>query len=161
NDLHRLLYCLPAPLKIPYAVQEAFQPAMNKTTISVFSRLVFAFGFAAVPLLAQKIEHPLDPLSFQEYWTVLEVLRDAGHLNAETRFSMINLREPPKSLVWGWSKGQDFPREAFAVVRQGTEAFEAVADLKQQKVVSWTKLDGVQPNWLREELGAMGKEVKK
>jgi len=134
---------------------------MNKTTISVFSRLVFAFGFAAVPLLAQKIEHPLDPLSFQEYWTVLEVLRDAGHLNAETRFSMINLREPPKSLVWGWSKGQDFPREAFAVVRQGTEAFEAVADLKQRKVVSWTKLDGVQPNWLREELGAMDKEVKK
>ena len=32
------------------------------------------------------------------------------------------------------------------------EAFEAVADLKQRKLVSWKKLNGVQPNWLRDEL---------
>src|SRR6266568_9686171 len=29
------------------------------------------------------------------------------------------------------------------------------------RLVSWTKLEGVQPNWLREELKAMEKEVKK
>ena len=88
-------------------------------------------------------------------------MRDAGRLNEETRFSIVNLRQPPKDLTWGWSKGQDFPREAFAVVRQGAEAFEAVTDLKQRRLVSWTKLEGVQPNWLREELKAMEKEVKK
>jgi primary-amine oxidase len=140
---------------------------MNKATISsgvrpknVIGGLLLAL-LAVLPLAAQKVEHPLDPLSFQEYWTVLEVLRDAGHLNEETRFSIVNLREPPKDVVWGWSQGKDFPREAFGVVRQGVEAHEAIVDLKQRRLVSWTKLDGVQPNWLEEEFRAMEKEVKK
>ncbi len=123
--------------------------------------LWFVCWAAGTPLTAQKVEHPLDPLNFQEYWTVLEVLRDAGHLNEETRFSIVNLREPTKELVWSWSQGKDFPRQAGAVVRQGPDSFEAVVDLKQRRVVSWTKLEGVQPNWLREEFKAMEKEVKK
>jgi Cu2+-containing amine oxidase len=95
----------------------------------------------SIPAAAQKVEHPLDPLTFQEYWTVLEVLRNAGHLNDETRFSIVNLHEPPKDLVWSWVQGQDFPRDAFAVVRQGADAYEALVDLKQRRVVSgrnWT-----------------------
>lgn len=113
------------------------------------------------PLAAQKVEHPLDPLTFQEYWTVLEVLRDAGHMNDETLFSIVNLHEPPKDLVWAWTPGAAIPREAFALVRQGADTFETVVDLKQRRVVSWKKLDGAQPNWLREEFGSMEKEVKK
>jgi len=120
-----------------------------------------AFAYAANPLAAQKIEHPLDSLTFQEYWTVLEVLRDAGHVNEETRFSIVNLHEPPKDLVWAWSPGRDYPREAFALVRQGEDTFETVVDLKERGVVSWKKLEGAQPNWLREEFRAMDKEVKK
>lgn len=49
---------------------------------SLFVGLYLAFAGTAIPLAAQKIEHPLDPLTFQEYWTVLEVLRDAGHVNS-------------------------------------------------------------------------------
>jgi primary-amine oxidase len=113
------------------------------------------------PLAAQTVAHPLDPLSFQEYWAVLETLKDAGRLNDETRFSIVNLHQPAKALVWNWSPGQEFPREAFAVVRQGAEAFEAVVDLKQRRIASWKKLDGVQPNWLGQEYRAMGGEVKK
>lgn len=109
---------------------------------------------------AQKVEHPLDPLSFQEHWSVLEVLRAAGHLNAETRFSIINLREPSKDLVWEWSKGKTFPRQAFAVVRKGPDTFEAVVDVASGRLVSWTQLRDVQPNWLGEEYGALQKEVK-
>ena len=41
-------------------------------------------------------QHPLDPLSWQEYWTVLEVLQEADHLDGKTRFSMVNLKEPPR-----------------------------------------------------------------
>jgi primary-amine oxidase len=110
---------------------------------------------------AQAVEHPLDPLTFQEYWTVLGVLRDGGHLNDETRFSIVNLRQPPKDAVWRWSAGSRFPREAFALVRQGNDAFEAVVDLEKRGVVSWKKLEGVQPNWLGQEYGAMAREVKK
>ena len=126
----------------------------------VIAVLLLAFGIS-IPLAAQKVEHPLDPLNYQEYWTVLEVLRAAGHLNEETRFSIVNLHQPPKDFVWSWSQGKDFPREAFAVVRQGADSYETVVDLKQRRVVSWTKLQGVQPNWLREEFTAMEKEVRK
>ena len=127
----------------------------------VIAPLWFICCVVSVPVAAQKVEHPLDPLSFQEHWAVLEVLRDAGRLNEETRFSIVNLHQPAKDLVWSWSPGKDFPREAFAVVRQGADAFETIVDLKQRRVVSWTKLDGVQPNWLAEEYKGMEKEVKK
>ncbi len=128
--------------------------------IRLIAGLWLAFAIS-IPLAAQKVEHPLDPLNYQEYWTVLEVLRAAGHLNEETRFSIVNLHQPPKDFVWSWSQGKDFLREAFAVVRQGADAYETVVDLKQRRVVSWTKLEGVQPNWLREEFTAMDKEIRK
>lgn len=140
---------------------------MNEATFSTSSRraslvgrLSFILWLAAAPVGAQKVEHPLDPLSFQEYWAVLEVLRDAGHMNAETRFSIVNLHEPDKDMVWGWSKGKDFPREASAIVRQGADAYEALVDVKQRRLISWTQLRDVQPNWLEEEFKAMEKEVK-
>lgn len=123
--------------------------------------LSLAVWLIAQPLAAQKVEHPLDPLSFQEYWAVLEVLRDAGRLDAETRFSIVNLREPAKTLVWEWSKGKEFPREAFALVRKGPDTFEAVVDLVRRRVLSWTPLKDAQPNWLEEEFKAMEKDVKK
>src|SRR5262245_26995047 len=78
------------------------------------------FGWCLVawvlPLCAAT--HPLDPLTFDEYWTVLEVLRDGGRLNDETRFPIVSLKEPPKDLVWAWQEGKGFPREAVAIIRQ-------------------------------------------
>jgi primary-amine oxidase len=120
----------------------------------------FALFVAGTPAAAQNVQHPLDPLSFQEYWTVLEALREAGRVNAETRFSIVNLRQPDKNMVWTWSKGQGFPRHAFAVVRQGADAYEALVDANARRLISWTRLEGVQPNWLDEEFRAMDKEVK-
>jgi primary-amine oxidase len=131
-----------------------FRPAM------LIARLCLAFALAALPLAAQKVEHPLDPLNFQEFWTVLEILRDAGHLDDETRLSIVNLREPPKDLVWNWTPGNSFPREAAAVVRQGAETHEALVDVKNRKLLAWNKVADAQPNWLDEEFKAMEKEVK-
>ena len=65
---------------------------------------------AGLPLYAQKVQHPLDPLNFQEYWTVLEVLDESGHVDEDTRFSLINLIPPSKDLVWNWKKGDEYPR---------------------------------------------------
>ncbi|MBI3049627.1 MAG: tyramine oxidase [Acidobacteria bacterium] len=127
---------------------------------SLFAGLALALSVAVTPVAAQNVQHPLDPLSFQEYWAVLEVLQDTGHLNAETRFSIVNLRQPDKDMVWNWARGRDFPRQAFAVVRQGADAYEAVVDVRQRRLVSWTRLEGVQPNWLDEEFRLMEKEVK-
>jgi primary-amine oxidase len=113
------------------------------------------------PLAAQSVEHPLDPLSFREYWTILEVLQENGHVNADTRFSNVALREPPKELVWRWSKGSSFPRQAAAIVRQGPDTHEAIIDVSGRRLVSWTPLSDIQPNWLDEEYRAMTAEVKK
>lgn len=121
---------------------------------------LFACFVANLPVSAQNVEHPLDPLTAQEYLTVLDVLRNSGHLDSETRFSIVTLREPLKAVVWDWSPGKDFPREAFAVVRQGAVTQEAVVDLKQRKLTSWTELKNAQPNPLMEELEAMVNEVK-
>jgi primary-amine oxidase len=123
--------------------------------------LALAFWLLATPVAAQKVEHPLDPLSFQEYWTVLETLRDAGRLDDETRFSIVSLREPAKTMVWSWTKGTAFSREAFALVRKGADTFEAVVDVAQRRLVSWTQLRDAQPNWLNAEYQAMGQEIKK
>src|SRR5688572_10446944 len=109
--------------------------------------LSLAFWLVTSPLAAQSVEHPLDPLSFREYWAVLEVLQEAGHVNADTRFSIVNLREPPKEFVWSWSKGASFPRQASAVVRRGRETYEAIVDVTGRRLLSWTQLRDVQPNW--------------
>ena len=116
--------------------------------------LLLSLAAAATPALPQAVQHPLDPLSWEEYWTTLEVLRDAGHLDHETRLSQLRLREPDKATVWRWQRGDAIARSSFAVVRQGSEAHEAVVDLRSREVVSWTKLDGLHPNWLLEEFGA-------
>ena len=117
---------------------------------------------ATTPLTAasQTAEYPLDPMTWSEHWTVLEVLRDNGHLDGETRFSMVNLREPAKQSVLEWKQGQTFSRRAFALVRQQKQTFEAVIDLDKRKVVSFNEMKGVQANWLSEEYDAMTDIVK-
>jgi primary-amine oxidase len=104
--------------------------------------------------------NPLDPMTWSEHWTVLEVLRDNGHLDADTRFSMVNLKDSPKQAVLEWKQGQASTRRAFALVRQETQTFEAVIDLNNKKMLSWNELEGVQPNWLEEEFDAMTDIVK-
>jgi len=99
-------------------------------------------------------------MTWGEHWTVLEVLRDNGHLDADTRFSMVNLREASKTAMLEWKQGQASPRRAFALVRQKTRTFEAVVDLNNKKMISWDELEGVQANWLKEEFDAMTDIVK-
>jgi Cu2+-containing amine oxidase len=36
-------------------------------------------------------------------------------------------------------------REAFVMVKQGTRTIEAVVDVNNKKLVSWTEIKGVQP----------------
>jgi Cu2+-containing amine oxidase len=108
------------------------KPRVNRRVVSAWP----AMCLLALSLSAAPVQYPLDPLSFEEYWTVLEVLRDAGHLNEETRFPIISLKEPPKELVWAWREEKGFPREAVAIVRQGPKTHEVVIDLRQGKELS-------------------------
>ena len=104
---------------------------------------------------AYAADHPLDPLSYQEIWRALELIRDAGHMDRETRFSQLTLREPPKREVQAWLPGDAMPRKAYAVVRQGNDAFEAIVDLAGDRVAAWSPLEGVQPNWTGDDFEAV------
>ena len=131
---------------------------MNNLKIASLLALLTVVSFARA---SQDGQHQLDPMTWQEHWTVLEVLRDNGHLDAGTRFSMVNLREPPKQTVLEWKQGQAFTRRAFALVQQKKkQTFEAVIDLNKRKLVPWQELEGMQPNWLAEEYESMADTVK-
>ena len=97
------------------------------------------------------IPHPLDPLTADEYAQTTALLRAAGYLDDASRFSTVDLRDPAKASVMAWRPGDDFQRAAFAVVKQGSQTFEALVDLSNESVVSWTEIEGVQPSLLTEE----------
>ena len=108
--------------------------------------LLFLMLTSPLTAASQTVEYPLDPMTWSEHWTVLEVLRDNGHLDGDTRFSMVNLREPAKQSVLEWKQGQTFSRQAFALVRQQKQTFEAVIDLDKREVGE--RIAGT-ANWLQ------------
>ena len=106
-------------------------------------------GNAAIP-------HPLDPLTADEYVQTVELLRAAGHVDDASRFSSLDLHDPPKTGVLAWRPGDDVTRASFAVVKQGPRTFEALVDLSNASVDSWTEIEGVQSSLLLEEFVGVG-----
>lgn len=133
---------------------------MTQSRTACLILLLAALTPAAASGAAKNDGHPLDPMTWQEHWAVLEVLRDNGHLDGDTRFSMVHLHEEPKESVLAWKPGQSIGRHAFAVVRQGSRSFEAVVDLRARKLASWKELEGVQPTWLGEEFEYVNEIVR-
>lgn len=101
---------------------------------------------------AAALAHPMDPLTTEEYTETLQILQADGLIDENSRFPMITLREMPKAAVLAWQPGDEITREAFVVVKQGEQTFEAVIDLTQGKVASWDEIPGVQPSLLFEEV---------
>lgn len=118
----------------------------------------------ASPVFAQA-RHPLDPLSWEEHWVILEVLHAAGHYNDSTGIALVTLDEPPKAPVWAWRSDEPsappVPRHARAVVKQQARTFEAVIDVVAERLVSWEEQPGAQANWLDSDFGTAIDEVKK
>lgn len=96
---------------------------------------------SARPLAAQPT-HPLDALSSAEHWRVRETLRAAGKLTEGLRFASLDLREPAKPDVLVWRSGGAFRREALAVLTEGTHTYEAVVDVAEGRLVSWSEVKG-------------------
>jgi len=95
--------------------------------------------------------HPLDPLSWQEQWAVLEVLVAAGKLDADTSFNRIALKPPAKDRVWSFKPGMAIPRQAEVYGRQGNQVFEAVVDLDRKNVAAWKEVSGEHAPWLEQD----------
>ena len=134
-------------------------PRRRRTGVTHLLRLPVLFLLAGPltlglrPAQAQQARHPLDPLTWDEHWIVLDALDAAGHLTDSTSFSLVTLQPPEKELVRGWRPGAPIPRAAFAIVREGRSTFEAVIDLQAEAVREWRQVAGVQPNSLEAEYG--------
>lgn len=92
--------------------------------------------------------HPLDPLTASELGIAVNVLREKGHWDENTRFPMMTLHEPVKTEVLRWQSGQSLPRRAFLVVKKERKLFEAVVDVQKRTVDAWEEIEGVQPGIL-------------
>jgi primary-amine oxidase len=111
------------------------------------------FLFISANLFSQstvmQFRHPLDPLDTNEIKIVKQVLLNENKVrnDSSSLYSIINLLEPPKSEVLAYKPGDDFRREAFAYVYDypANALGKAVIDLKQQKLLSFEKIEGKQP----------------
>ena len=133
---------------------------MNRFVRHSFLAVIVAAPLALVLSAAEAARHPLDALTFQEYWTVFETMKASGKLDANSRFAGINLHEPPKSEVLNWKPGSPFRREALAIVKQGRRTFEAVVDVSGRKIVSWKEIPGVEPVLIADETEGVTERLK-
>lgn len=124
---------------------------MNPRLLFLAGWLLLCSSLSFAQLL--NFAHPLDPLTKEEIALTAQVLKDSGKTTAASRFSIINLHEPPKAEVANFQPGASFRREAFAVVyeRASNKTFEAIVDLRAQTVLSWKARPGAQPTALFEE----------
>ena len=98
-------------------------------------------------------QHPLEPLTADEFRQVAATLRrDAGVTDA-FRFAAIELVEPPKADVLSWQPGDPFDRRALTVLwdRGTSRTFEAVVDLPADAVLCFAHVPGVTPNFTVDE----------
>jgi primary-amine oxidase len=98
-------------------------------------------------------QHPLEPLSADEFrQTAAAVRRDSGATESY-RFASIELKEPPKADVKAWRPGDDLPRKSFAVLwdRADNGAYEATVDLTADRVESFVHVPDACPNFTVDE----------
>ena len=88
----------------------------------------------------------LDPLTADEIQTTFKVIERSKALASGTFFPIVKLDEPAKAQA-GWEPRKPFARRAFANVfdSRANALYEAVVDLKTEKLVSWTPRPGQQP----------------
>jgi primary-amine oxidase len=115
-----------------------------------FRRIHFLAFSILLALAAQSVvgqaRHPLDSLSAEEIKVAAKVLSASPQFPEGALFSTIVLKEPLKSAVLNYKPGAQFSRQAFAVIldRKRNRTFEAVVDLKQERLV-WHEAKGIQP----------------
>ena len=116
-------------------------------SIAVFAAFIF------IPAPASS--HPLDGLTGAEIQRVGEILRNTGVANDRTLYPLIELIEPPKDEVLGWSEGDPEPRRALVHLSGDTGFRTAIVDIAGGAVEAVSPAGG-QPMVLFEEfLGAM------
>ena len=107
-------------------------------------------------------KHPLEPLDADEFRLTARTLRSERDLSDSWRFASIELKEPAKAEVRAWRPGDPVPRMSLAVVwnRADNQTYEGVVDLTGERVVSWTHIEGVTPNFTVDEFHEVDEAMK-
>src|SRR5262249_40478958 len=96
------------------------------------------------------VKHPLEPLTEDEVRLAVSLLKDAGKVNATTRFVSVSLKEPPKAAVYN---GTESERQAFGGLfdNAANSAYEATLSLTGRKLLNWKHVPGAQPTMTIDE----------
>ena len=97
--------------------------------------------------------HPLDPLGSDEFRQTAAILRRDAGVTDRWRFAAIELVEPSKAVVRGFSAGDPITRHSRVVCfdRDSGDVYIGVVSLSQDSVVSFDHQPGVQPNMTLDE----------
>src|SRR5215467_10349305 len=124
--------------------------------------LVAAMWLCAPLLIAQsQPKHPLDALTTQEYWSVYDVLRDSGKMDADTVTHSVLLHEPAKDKVLAWKSGDPIFREAEVILLRKGLTIEALVDVANHKLEFWKERRDVQAPVDVGEFHALEEAIKK
>jgi len=107
--------------------------------------------------------HPLSPLTAGDITQAVAIIRREQHPAGDLRFPVVTLQEPTKEELQRFAQGEKIPRRIFAVVldRNTQRSFEAIVDLRQQKLTQWNALPNVQPIVLSNEYIEVADIVRK
>src|SRR5262245_58599598 len=83
------------------------------------------------------LSHPLDGLSTAEISAVVQILKADGKTDADSRFPLIELKEPAKDAVLKWKDGDPEDRRAVVNVKTGKGVFKGEVDITTKKVLAW------------------------
>lgn len=110
----------------------------------------------------QPISHPLSPLSAAEITTAVALIKQAQPLSERAGFVNVSLQEPEKEAVLNFKAGDPILRAAFVVVFEPAQnmTYEAIVNLNEAKVSSWTEVPGVQPALLDEDYEVLDELAK-
>lgn len=128
---------------------------------SCLAGLFMALLAASAPAQSRAPQHPLEALTFQEYWTVRDVLRDNGKIDEDTLIPGVLLHEPPKDRVLAWKPGDPMFRVADAILLRKGLTMEARVDITGRKLLSWKERPDVYAPESEAELRETGEAIKK
>jgi len=123
---------------------------MKKSRLKIlFQAIILSVSLLSLEAISQTAgaKHPLDSLSADEIASAVKILQAAPNFPKTALFSTVQVNEPPKSEVLNFKTGATFRREAFVIVldREKNKTYEAIVDLRANRVISWKEIPGVQP----------------
>lgn len=93
------------------------------------------------------LPHPFDPLSNTEIEKAVQVVRRE---HGQLFYNAVTLQEPRKKEMMKWVEDPDHVQRPsrlaeVVAIAKGGKVYDGIVDLKENKIIRWESLEGVQP----------------